>query len=550
MPVKPETTDRKIVVEQAKRFSESMLWKLQRDYFDKEGINAWVNQVPFYITSNPYIASTYAQVILPFIRDWIKKNPDAKNHPFYIMELGTGSGQFSFYFLKSLMKLLERVGMNDIKICYVMSDFTKHNIQYHETHPALKPFHDKGMIDFAIYDLETDKPITLLTQNKRLTPDMVVNPLIVFANYIFDTISHDSFTVHEGKLYELLVSLSTEESNIDGARPIDMEKVTVDHSVHEAKPNYYNDPLLDPVMEIYKKSLKETSFLIPTGAIHAIKFLKKLSNDKLLIIATDKGYSSLESLENLGHPSIAFHGSFSMMVNFHALSHYFINGGGDAFLQTPRRGIKTSVFSSGFKLKDLPETWLAIEEKIENFSPSDYFNLHRRISDSFNECDIDALSSHLALSLWDPHIFMRIISRLTALLAEADSDAITFLAHNMPNIADNYYFMPKADCVLFEIAVFYHAIRRYEDALKYYQKSLPFAGEKFGLVYNIALCKHLLKDNEGALTDFKRALELDPESTDTTEWISFIEKEIAEANAYNLTHNPRFGGGNTIRDIL
>src|SRR5580692_7941888 len=85
--VKPDATDRKIVIEQHKRFSESALWRMQREYFDKEGINAWVNQVPFYITSNPFIAASYAKLVVAFIRDTIAQHPDAKNHPFYIMEL-------------------------------------------------------------------------------------------------------------------------------------------------------------------------------------------------------------------------------------------------------------------------------------------------------------------------------------------------------------------------------------------------------------------------------------------------------------------------------
>ncbi len=525
--MKPEPTERKLVVEQAKRFSESMLWKAQRDYFDKQGINAWVNQVPFYITSNPFIAGCYAKLVFAFICDWTKLHPEAKDHPFYIMELGTGSGRFSFYFVKRLTNLLARKGMGHIKICYVMSDFTKHNVKYYETHPALKPYIDQGIIDFAIYDSEAEKPITLIRQNLRLTPELFFNPLTVFANYVFDTISHDSFVVHSGKLYELLVTLSTEESNIEGGKPVDMEKLTVDHSVHEAKPNYYNDPHLDNTLEIYKKSLNDTSFLVPIGTIRAIRYLKKITGDKLLIISTDKGYSSLESLENLGHPSIAFHGSFSMMVNFHAIAEYFKNTGGDAFLQTPRRGIKTSLFSAGFHLKDLPDTSIAIETYVEEFSPSDYFNLHRRISDSFNECEIDALSSHLALAEWDPHIFMRLSGRLISLVPEADSDAITFLAHNMPKIADNYYYMPQSDCVLFEIAVYYHAIKHYADALKYYAAAQSYIGDKFGLVYNMALCKHLLKDNQGALECFKHALTLDPESNDTKEWIAFVEKELS-----------------------
>src|SRR5580692_7095229 len=100
--VKPDATDRRIVIEQHKKFSESALWRMQREYFDQEGINAWVNQVPFYITSNPYIEKTYAELVISYICDWVRKHPESRKHPFYIMELDTGSGRFSYYVLKIL----------------------------------------------------------------------------------------------------------------------------------------------------------------------------------------------------------------------------------------------------------------------------------------------------------------------------------------------------------------------------------------------------------------------------------------------------------------
>src|SRR3984885_14358589 len=114
--VKPDTADRKVIIEQHKRFSHSALWRFQREYFDKEGINAWVNQVPFYITSNPFIAKSYAQLVIAFIRSWTKKHPESKHHPFYIMELGTGSGRFSYYVVKILDDMLKELGMSDIRI--------------------------------------------------------------------------------------------------------------------------------------------------------------------------------------------------------------------------------------------------------------------------------------------------------------------------------------------------------------------------------------------------------------------------------------------------
>ncbi len=526
--MKHETTDRKVVIEQHKRFSQSALWRLQREYFDKEGINAWVNQVPFYITSNPFIANSYARLVLGFMRDWIKQHPDAINHPFYIMELGTGSGRFSYYFVKTLLNLLKNTDLSQVKFCYVMSDFTKHNMQYWENHGALKPFVENGLIDFAMYDMEAERPITLVKQNIRLSPEVLINPLTVFANYIFDTISHDSFAVHEGKLYELLLTLSTDEKNMENNRPVDMEKIAVDYSINEIKNAYYGDPHLDSILETYKQSLTETSFLFPIGSIHAIKFLKKLANNKLFIVSTDKGYSTIDSLDHLGHPSISFHGSFSMMVNFHAIANYMKNSGGDAFLQTSRKGIKTSVFVSGFQLAAMPETTTAIQDYVEGFSPSDYFTLHRRMSDSFQECALETLASHMQLASWDPHIYLKLTNRVASLIPEADNDTINFMAANMSKMAENYYHMPKTECILFEIGVFFHAIKRYDEAAKYYELAHPYVGEQFGLHYNLALCQHHIGDNETALKNFRQALSLDNNSKETEEWISYLEKAATE----------------------
>jgi tetratricopeptide (TPR) repeat protein len=520
------SSDRKIIVEQHKKFSECALWRMQREYFDQAGVNAWVNQVPFYITSNPFIANCYAQLVLAFIQDWSEKHPETKGQPFYIMELGTGSGRFSFYVIKMLDDLMTQLKLTDIKICYIMSDFTKNNIKYWETHPTLKPYVDRGLIDFAIFDMETEKPVTLLKSNVRLSPETLVNPLTLFANYIFDTVSHDSFAMHEHKLYELLLTLSTEENNMKNNRPVDMEKLHIDYTVHEIKgSSYYGDPDIDNILEEYKKTLNDTSFLIPIGSLRAIKYLKKLTNNKLFIISTDKGYGSIDSMQNLGHPSISFHGSFSMMVNFHAIGEYFKNSGGDAFLQTSRKGIKSAVFGSGFKFADMPRTAVAIDTHIEGFSPSDYFTMHRRMSDSFNECTLETISAHMQLAGWDPHIYLKMPNRITQLIAEeGDTESIQFMAANMHKLASNYYYMPKSECILFEIGVFFHAIKQYKDALNYYQQAIPFVGEQFGLFYNMALCQHHLDMKEDALKSFKKAQELDPSSKETEEWINFLEK--------------------------
>ncbi len=467
------TIHRKVTLEQHKRFSESALWRMQRDYFEKEGINAWVSQVPFYITSNPFIAASYAKIAMSFMRDWIKAHPESAEQTFYFLELGTGSGRFSYLFVKALLALMKSLNNTSIRFCYVMTDFTKHNMQYWQSHDALKPYIEQGLIDFALYDMEGERPITLINQNKRLSSDLIKNPLIVFANYIFDTISHDAFTVHEGKLHELLYSLHTDESNIEHLRPQKMEKIEVTHNIREIKNAYYGDAPLDDLLEEYKAALHTTNFLIPIGAIRAIQYLRKCCNDRLLIISTDKGYSAIDQLDHLGHPTISFHSSFSMMVNFHAISEYLKKTGGDGYLQGPRKGIRTSVFSSSFSLNTLPETKTAIIDWVERLSPSDYFTLHSRVRDHFDTYDLETLASHLEFALWDPHVYSKLSPRIITLLNESpDPRTVASMVQNMPRLAAHYYHMPQSPCVLFDIGLFFETIKEYASAKRYYQEAL------------------------------------------------------------------------------
>ena len=52
-----------ITLESNKRLSTSSVWQAQREYYDTQGIEAWAEEVPCYITTNPFIAHAYASVV-------------------------------------------------------------------------------------------------------------------------------------------------------------------------------------------------------------------------------------------------------------------------------------------------------------------------------------------------------------------------------------------------------------------------------------------------------------------------------------------------------
>lgn len=517
-----------VVIEKNKKFSESCLWELQREYFHTEGIDAWVNQVPFYVTSNPFLANCYAHIIVRLAQDWVKKHPGAEQQPFYIVELGTGSGRLSYYILKKIEKLQQQLNLVHIQFRYVMSDFTESNLKYWEAHPALQHYLNNGMLDFAIFNMEEDTTIKLHKAGTVLTEGSMSNPLTVIGNYIFDTVSHDAFTVDNGKVKESLVSLATYHENMKNGRPVDWEQVQITHTAVDINEHYYDDEDFNAVVNSYNNVLTNSHILIPIAGLRTIRNLKKLCGGKILLLSTDKGYSHLEEIDHLDHPHLAFHGSFSMMVNFHAIGKYFEQCGGKALLQSLRTGIKTAAFISGIDLNEYPELAFALWEHVERLSPGDYFILHRNISENFQHCILNTLAAHMAFTDWDPHIYQKLSKQICEQIGSAESVTVEYLTSHMPNLAENFYYLPKGYDVMFDIGILFHTLRRYTDAAKYYKLSEHYFGEQFGLAYNIGLCLYNGGEMQEALTYFRRALKLDPKSKETKEWIDFIEKERAE----------------------
>ena len=96
---------KKYQVESSKPFSESMIWEINRGYYQKAGLNAWRdNDVPHHLTSNVMVGRAYAELIFGFLKDLASKG--VTREKIYILELGAGHGRLSFHVIKHLQRLI------------------------------------------------------------------------------------------------------------------------------------------------------------------------------------------------------------------------------------------------------------------------------------------------------------------------------------------------------------------------------------------------------------------------------------------------------------
>ena len=276
-----------------------------------------------------------------------------ESKPLYIIELGAGLGKFSFHFFNALIELERETKFPLRNIVYVMTDFTDSNFKAWQSHPSLKQFFETGQLDAAIFNAVEDNSITLHRSKVVLSAGSVDNPVVVIANYLFDTLYHDVFHIEDGELKEGLISTgSTADESADPLNPDIIDRLDNRYKYVATSPSYYSGEEgdtghLEWVLRWYltyfsyyqtqgsPQSLAQAidaTVLLPLGAIRALTRLTALSNKRALILSGDKGHADLLSFQGQTDVDIAVHGSFSLMVNYHALSLWFASQGGYSFL--------------------------------------------------------------------------------------------------------------------------------------------------------------------------------------------------------------------------
>lgn len=509
------------VLEADRPLSRSLLWRLQRQFFDRQGVRAWGERiVPFYITSNPWIADAYAQVVLGWLRDGttVARNGGPTlpivdpGEPLYLVELGSGSGRFGHLFLERLHDLVARAPLPPLRLCYVFTDAAAGNLDFLSRHPLLAPRVAAGEVDFAVFDATVDEALTLRGSGERLAAGRLGNPLVVLANYLFDSLPQDAFTFRGGRPHESLVTLEAPEA-ADAVEPgpellADLELRWRERPIEGA---YYGEPDLDDLLAEHAAALDGTTVLFPCAALRCLRWLAGWSERGLLLLSGDKGYTRLDELAGLGEPDLARHGSVSMMVDYHALGRWFARRGG-ALLATSHREPWLRVVAGllGLPAADAVETRAAFDAAIERRGPDDFFVLQQGIAQLYDHLGLEPLLAWLRLSGWDPSVFLGAFPRLVSLAAGAGDDQRGEIHRAAHEVARAYFPLPEATDLAFPLGVVLCEIGAYDEALAFLRGSLEQHGANAATLHNLALCLFHLGDHEAARTHVEQALEAAP----------------------------------------
>ncbi len=511
------------VIEEGKRLSESMLWPLTRRFYESKGPLAWSSgEIPFYVTSNPFVANCYAQVVLSFLRDALR-TPGFLDptQPIYIVELAAGHGLLAFLFLRRFLPMLRASSIRNLDVRYVMTDIAESNLTAWISSPALGPYFEEGVLDCALFDGENSEELLLRKSGVRLSASQVKNPLIAFANYILDSLISDAFRIREGVLEEALVTLRHPSENPPLSDPNCMVDITAHYDYRACRLPYYQNPVFDGILETYRAGLADTHLLFPIGALRCLSRLRALGGDRLLLLSADKGYTDEEELFFLSEQYLQSHGCVSTMVNYHALASYTAADGGLALtgsqLQQSLKCVGLLFGRGDAALREqFADTLLAFSTHADDFGPYDFYTHAGAVRDPSAGLSMDGIFTLLRLSRHDPNVVLDNAQRIIDLVPTANDQVRRELVLLLERTFEN--FVPIGRDLPFELGRIYLMLNRPRDAIRFNELSLKLFGEHAVTWSNQALCYHNGEDDAQALRCLDRALELEPDNATARAW--------------------------------
>ena len=486
-PPIPSTDDEYIaathLVESGRPFSQSYIWEMQRRYYQTQGIEAWSqNRIPFAISTGPVIAHAYAQIVYGLLQD-LGGQLDP-HEPLYIIEVGSGSGRLGFHFLKEFWTYIERTPYRHLSIQYILTDMPEKNIEFWRTQPKLRAFVEQGKLDFARFDAGSDDSIHLIESGKVLRAGELKNPLVMLANYLLDTLPQDMFSVENQTLFEVSASLYSTQPEPDLFDPEIITRIEIEYDRHIVTPDYYPDPGLNAVLEHYRQTMPNSTFIFPRASMELLRTFQQLSGGRMLLLSADKGDHRQEELVHEVMPPIVLHDNgFSMQFNYHALGLYVEQAGGQVFTTSFRHGsLNIVAFAQGLTSTD--HLALMYDEYVEYNNPDDNFTAMIEI-DKRPNIEIIELMAYMRLKRYDSYAFLLIFNALRKKFNDIPVTLIPTIKLTADRIWENYYHLGERYNMPFYLGAILSAIREYARAVVYYELAIEMYGREPHTLYNL-----------------------------------------------------------------
>src|SRR5262249_10737271 len=471
--------------------SQSLIWQRQREFYMQRGLKAWTEDlIPAYITNNPFTAEIYADIVFAFLRDGMGHGGHPRlsvESPLRILELGAGTGKLAYLFLRQLAARMRAAGIALQTVRYSMSDCSDSVLEAWRGNSYLEEFASTGVVEFEL--------VAAGEETKSHADDGMAprGPLVVIANYVFDSLPQDAFVIQDGKIFESMVTTTASgPSAAAGGAPERLAELKLSYSNVAMPPDRYADPRWNKILDLSRTRLASATILFPAEALTALKELAQSSDGRILVLLANKGETNEEQLAlSQGPPALEFHSPncFSQMVNFDAIGKYFAAAGGQALLPDKHfSGLNICAFLQGRPGEAFPATAAAYRQSQAAFGPDDLFTLLAWLNVHMEEMSVAQILSALRLTRWDSTALARffpMLARQARHVARERSDVRDAVLRVWAN---HFPVTPADNALAFQCGAILLELRYFADAGPMFQASHNMLTPSAAPSYNLWPC--------------------------------------------------------------
>ncbi|HZD95909.1 MAG TPA: SAM-dependent methyltransferase, partial [Candidatus Sulfotelmatobacter sp.] len=485
----PATKPEPQILETDVPLSRSIIWRLQRDYYAQRGLEAWSQDlVPSYITNNPFIAEIYAGVVAAFIEDCLRQSAGAFSAvaPLRILELGAGTGKFAYLFLHKLTPLLREKNIPAQAVRYTMTDCSDPLLARWRANPYLGEFVQSGVLNFELLSAGEAGNSSSLSENSSTSKPAA--PLVVIANYVFDSLPQDAFVISHGEICEALVTAGSPAGAVQSPGGLQLSFKNVSLTAPR-----YSEPSWNAILEHYRSSLPAATIFFPSAALTLLQQLSHSSDGRMLVLAADKGFAHEEELSLIkGEPPLEFHAvdrCFSAQVNLDAMARYFASTGGEVLLP-PKHSTNLNI--CGFLMRrskdEFPAIRRAYHQALTAFGPDDLFTLMSWLHSYLESVSVPQALAVLRLTRWDPTALLRLFPVIAKQLRNASAERNDLQQAVLSTWANHYPVTAADNALAFSCGVILLELRFYAEAMAMFKISEQQLGPSASTSYNLGLC--------------------------------------------------------------
>lgn len=505
------------------RFSEAPIWELQRTYYEQLGMKAWQsNVVPQYISSNPLIGAAYAEMIFGFLQDRAAQGFGAE--PVTIVELGAGIGRMAFHVLAKLCELRDYAALPLPPFRYVMTDLAQLNVDYWQEHPGLHPFVQQGLLDFARFDAVADSELHLLHSGDTIRTGDLLQPLVLVANYFFDSIPQELIYVNEGRIHDCQISLHFPSQPLGNDPAELLTQITAEFHYQRAEEYEQADYPYRKLIECYQEQLEDSHILFPAVGLACLERLNRLSQAGYVLLTADKGDHRLDNWKFAEPPEIIRHGSFSLTANYHAIQFELEQRGALClFTEHHYRGLNVGCLLMVQEPLRYAQTRLGYRRFVAGFGPDDFFSMKQWVDTQVDSMELPEILAFWRLGGYDAEFFIQTAEQISRLLPEGNDEERLDLERGIFLMWDNYYTMGNYDLAL-DSGLLLYEMDQFAEARLFLERSLTVTqGDPDPTVLaSLAVCSYELQDETAAMDYLRQALVLDPEHEEARELLKAL----------------------------